>query len=291
MNPKRKITFLILGFLFLFNLIAWGIVYEINRPKSLEVVFFDVGQGNSALIKSPEGHYILIDGGPDIGILEKLSQEIPFWQRKIDLVILTHPHQDHLNGLVEVLAHYDVKSILWTGVKAEGASFSQWEEAILNSEVKIARAGQRIRGRTFYLDILYPFSSFEGKVVEELNTTSIIARLSSADGSFLFTGDAYISNEKELIQMAKSCLENNEKYLAICRVMNLESDVLKIGHHGSLTSTSEEFLQKVTPSIAIISVGRDNRYGHPHSSVLAILAEYAIRILRTDVEGDIKIKR
>jgi len=291
MDRKKKTTLLILGLLFLFNLIAWGIIYEINQPKSLEVVFFDVGQGKSALIKSPEGHYILIDGGPDVGILEKLSQEIPFWQREIDLVILTHPHADHLNGLLDVLTHYDVQNVLWTGVKAEGASFSQWEKVILNSEVRIAQAGQRIKGRTFYLDILYPFSSLEDKVVEELNTTSIVSRLNSADGSFLFVGDAYISNEKKLIQMTESCLDKDERYLAICRVMNLEADVLKVGHHGSRTSTSEEFLKKVAPSIAIISAGRDNRYDHPHPEVLAILEEHAIRILRTDIEGDIKIKK
>ncbi len=286
MDKKRII--LILGSLVFLNIFAWGIVYELSRPGQMEVIFFDIGQGDASLIKTPEGHKILIDGGPGPEILEKLAKEIPFWDKEIDLIILSHPHSDHLNGLIDVIEHYEVKFVLWTGVLAGGASFAKWEDLITDSEIIIARGGQRIKGKTFYLDILYPFSSYEGKEVRDLNTTSIIARLVTRDGSFLFTGDAYASNEKELIEAEKSCMEGNLSFV-FCRVMILNSDVLKVGHHGSKTSTSEEFLEAVSPSIAVISSGKNNSYGHPHKETLEALMNYGITILRTDREEDIKI--
>ncbi len=260
-----------------------------TRIGPMEIVFLDVGQGDAALIKTPEGHHILIDGGPDSRILEKMSVEIPFWKREIDLIILTHPHHDHLNGLIDVISNYDVRTVIWNGVSGEGSSFIKWEEAILESDVIIARAGQRVKGKTFHLDILYPFQSLEGEAVKDLNTTSVVVRLVSVNGSFLFTGDAYASNEKELIEMEDSCAEERNEYWAICRVMVLDSDVLKIGHHGSRTSTSEDFIKRVMPSIAVISSGKGNSYGHPHKEILELLEYYDIRVLRTDLEGDIKI--
>ena len=270
------------------NLAAWGVVYEISRPAEMEVIFFDVGQGDAILIKTPERHRILIDGGPDPSILEKLSAETPFWEREIDLMIITHPHADHINGLIDVLERYEVRTVLWTGVAGEGASFARWQEMILNSEIIIARAGQRIKGKTFHLDILYPLSSLEGEEIKELNTSSIIARLVSSQNSYLFTGDAYSSNERELIEMATNCADGVIDSV-VCRVMVLDSDLLKIGHHGSKTSTSDEFLKAVSPSVAVISVGRGNRYGHPDERVLESLMNYGIRILRTDTDGDIKV--
>ncbi len=287
MREKRRAV-LIFGILLFANIIAWGVVHEMTRPMSMEVIFFDVGQGDATLIKTPEGHRIIIDGGPDSSILEKLSAEIPFWEREIDLIVLTHPHADHMNGLIDILERYEVRSVLWTGVSDEGASFAKWKEVISGTDILIARAGQRVRGDTFRLDILYPFVSLEGEAVGDLNTTSIVARLVSADGSYFFTGDAYASNERELIEAESRCIKDGS-ISAVCRVMVLDSDVLKVGHHGSKTSTSREFLEAVAPSIAVISSGGNNRYGHPHPETLEALADYGIRILRTDTDGDVKV--
>lgn len=284
----KKRVFIILGSLLLMNLIAWGVVYEMSRPASMEVVFFDVGQGDSALIKTPEGYRILIDGGPDLSILDKLSAEMPFWERGIDLVVLTHPHADHMNGLIDVLERYDVQTVLWTGVAGEGSSLSKWRKVISDSETIIARAGQRIKGKTFRLDILHPLSSLEGEEVKDLNAGSVVARLVSNQGSYLFTGDIYSSNERELIEATNICADGAIDS-AVCRVMVLDSEVLKVGHHGSGTSTSDEFLNAVSPSIAVISSGKDNSYGHPDEKVLEALTNYGIRILRTDTDGDIKV--
>ena len=108
--------FVILGVLFGLNVLAWVAVYDLSQSQLLEIVFFDVGQGDAIFIETPQGHQILIDGGPDSTVLERLGDEVPFWDRTIDLIILTHPEQDHVSGLIDVLKRYKVENILWTGV-------------------------------------------------------------------------------------------------------------------------------------------------------------------------------
>ncbi len=290
-SDKRNILpFLILAGLILLNLFAWITVYDLNQPQPFEVVFFDVGQGDAALIKTHLGHYILIDGGETSVILDKLRKEIPFYRNEIDLIILSHAHSDHLGGLMHVLESYDTPNILWNGVGGESALSKRWERELEEGgyNVKIARAGQRIKSEDFFIDILYPLENIEKESFNDLNLSSIVNRVVYKDKSFLFTGDAYKSNEIELVEMENFC--KNEKKEGLCRIMALQSDVIKIGHHGSKTSTSEEFIQAVMPSVAIISSGEDNRYGHPHSETLEILEKHDIKILRTDVEKDIRIK-
>ena len=273
----REVKFFLLGLLIFLNILAWLTVYEVSQPQSLEVNFFDVGQGDAIFIKDQKLHQVLIDGGPDSTVLEKLGKEIPFWDNTLDLIILTHPEKDHVSGLIEVLKRYKVENILWTGVVRDTAEYKEWKKLIEEEGAKIfiAKAGQKIysSAKNFRAEILYPFESLEGKTLEDSNNTSIIIRLVFGENSFLFTGDAYQSAERELIQ----------------REINIDSDVLKVGHHGSKTSSSEEFIKKVSPEIAVIPTGKDNPYGHPHPEVLETLDKYGIRILRTDLNGDIKI--
>ena len=277
---NRKFLFLILGFLVFSNLIAWIIVFDLGKVRFLEVIFFDVGQGDAIFIETPSYHQILIDGGPDSTILEKLSKEMPFWDRSIDLIILTHPERDHLTGLIEVLEKYKVENILWTGIVRDTAEYKEWKKLIEEekAEIFIAKAGQKISCLTWQikqcdLEILQPFESLEGKEFKDSNNTSIISKLVFGKNSFLFTGDAYKNVEVELI--------NKEA--------EIDSDVLKVAHHGSKTSSSEEFIKAVSPEIAVISAGRENKYGHPNQEVLELLEKYGIRVLRTDKDGDIKI--
>lgn len=272
-TQKNKIVFVIFSFLCLCNLVALLIAFDLNKNPGFEVIFFDVGQGDSALIKTGEGHYILIDGGPDSKIIEKLSSEIPFWQKEIDLVLLTHPHSDHINGLIDVIDKYDVKNIVWTGVLDTTSSYKTWLDLIEESNVIIAQAGQRIKGDSFHMDILYPFASLEGESFKDLNETSIISRIVFSDKSFIFTGDASRIQEELVADM-----------------FELDTDVLSVGHHGSKTSTSKAFLEEVKPDYAVISAGRGNSYGHPHSQTLELLENYGIKVLRTDIDGDIKFK-
>lgn len=273
-SKSKNFTFLILGLLIFFNILAWLAVYDLSKPHFLEVNFFDVGQGDAIFIETPKRHQILIDGGPDSTILEKLGKEMPFYDKSLDLIILTHPEHDHMAGLIEVLKRYKVENILWTGVLRDTAEYKEWQKLIAEeeAEIKIAEAPQNISTRTVLVEVLYPFESFEGQEVKNTNNTSIITRLVFGEISFLFTGDAYKSIERKLIE--------NE--------IDIDSGILKVGHHGSKTSTSEEFLKQVSPEIAIIQVG-ENRYGHPHQETLEALAKYDIKVLRTDLNGDIKI--
>lgn len=200
---------------------------------------------------------------------------MPFYDRTIDLIILTHPEHDHFSGLLEVLKRYRVENILWTGVVRDTAEYREWVELIQAEEanIYIAEAGQRIETGQMSVDILYPFENMADEFVKDANNTSIVARLIFGENSFLFTGDIIQSLEKEIMQSKAK----------------VDSDVLKVGHHGSKTSTSLEFLNEVSPEIAVIQVGQDNSYGHPAEETLASLANYGIKVLRTDLNKDIKI--
>jgi competence protein ComEC len=275
-KENEKIVLFILGFLFLANFFAWIVVFDLKSHKFLKVNFFDVGQGDAIFVETPTGHQILIDGGPSSKIIEKLAREIPFWDRSIDLIILTHPERDHITGLLEVLKRYRVENILWTGIVRNIPEYKEWLNLLEKerANVKIARAGQRISCKNcqWKIEVFYPFESLEGEEFEDSNDTSIVSKLIFGNSSFLFTGDIYKDIEESLTLTP----------------FNLNSEILKVAHHGSKTSTSQKFLEKVLPKIAVISVG-ENKYGHPNKEVLEILEKYGIRVLRTDREGDIKI--
>lgn len=258
-----------------FNVLAWLAVYDLER-RELEVVFFDIGQGDAIFIETPQKHQVLIDGGPDAAILEKLGKVMPFWDRTIDLVILTHPEHDHIAGLIEVLKRYKVENILWTGIVRNTSEYSEWVKLVQEEKANVfaAKAGEKIKSGKVLLEVLHPFENLAGQEFENSNDTSIINRLIFGRTSFLFTGDISKSVEKKLAVNAKNTIGSN---------------ILKVSHHGSKTSTAPEFLTEVVPEIAVISAGRKNPYGHPHQEVLETLADYDITVLRTDIEGDIKI--
>jgi len=274
---KTSLLLFFLGGLVFLNVFVWQEVFDFVGTPYLKVNFFDVGQGDATFIVSPQKHQILIDGGPDSAVLEKLAAAMPFWDRSIDLIILTHPEHDHLAGLLEVLKRYKVENILWTGIIRDTAEYKEWLELINKEEAKIyiAEAGQRITINPAFIviEILYPFENLEGQVFKNVNNTSVICRMTFGENKFLITGDAYKSIERKLINQG----------------IDLDSDILKVGHHGSKTSSAEEFIKGVSPEIAVISAGKNNRYGHPHQETLDTLEKYGVEILRTDRDGDIKI--
>lgn len=283
----NKTNYFFLGLLLVVAILIWLAVFAQVPSHLLEVNFYDVGQGEAIFIETPNGHQVLIDGGPEATILEKLGQELPFYDRSIDLVICTHPETDHLNGLIEVLKYYQVEQILTTGFERHIPEYQEWLRIIKEKQipVKIAQAGQVIYlGENIKMKILWPEPSLIDCLAKppaqnfwcggkSSNNASIVTQLIYGQREFLLTGD--IERETEL-------------YLAThLSASQLESDVLKIAHHGSQTSTNQFFLQVVNPSIAIISAGRDNPYGHPHLQVLERLA--GIKVYRTDEDGDIEI--
>jgi competence protein ComEC len=275
-KENEKFVLFILGFLFLANFFSWIIVFDLKSHRFLKVNFFDVGQGDAIFIETPTRHQILIDGGPSSKIIEKLAKEIPFWDRSIDLIILTHPEKDHITGLLEVLKRYRVENVLWTGIVRDIPEYKEWVNLIEKEKanLKIAKAGQKISCKNcqWEIEIFYPFESLEGEEFEDSNNTSIVNKLIFGKSSFLFTGDIYKDVEESLTLTS----------------FDLRSNVLKVAHHGAKTSSSQKFLEKVSPDVAIISVG-ENKYGHPNKETLEILEKYGIRVLRTDREGDIKV--
>ena len=168
---------------------------------------------------------------------------------------------------------------MWTGVLRDTAEYKAWKEALEreNANIIIAELGQRINwlGTDFdqYMEVLFPFESFKDKTVKDLNNTSVITRLVFGEVSFLFTGDVYKSVERELVSGE----------------LDVDSDILKVGHHGSKTSSDESFIKEVSPDVAVISCGKDNHYGHPYPETLETLEKYGINILRTDLDENIKI--
>ena len=261
------------------NWLAWGYVLE---GSGLKVTFFDVGQGDAIFIETPQGHQILIDGGPVRQLAaEKVGKTLPFWDKSLDLVILTHPDSDHITGLVGVLERYEVENILWTGVEVDTNIFAAWEQALekYSNGLYLARAGQKIfwgKDPNAFMEILYP----ESQTVNEkksgfggaTNDTSIVSKLVFGSHSLLFTGDITKAVEQKLVSQG----------------VNLRADVLKVPHHGSKYSSSEAFLAAVLPSTAVIQVGSKNSYGHPTQEVLSRLGN--ISVLRTDEKSDIVIE-
>lgn len=249
------------------NFFAWQEVFILAGPQYLEVDFLNVGQGDAAFIETPQGHQILIDGGPDSTVLEKLDKLLPFWDREIDAVILTHPELDHMQGLVEVLQRYGVGYILWNGAERETLGFKKWANLLDKAKVIVAKAGVKIKAGSAKIDILHPSGSLPG------NDGSIVLMLNYGKNSFLFTGDISNKAENQLVGSPTS--------------HTLKADVLKVAHHGSKYSSSENFLAAASPKYAVISVGK-NSYGHPTQEVLQRLKKYDIKILRTDINGDVK---
>lgn len=265
--PRRKIIYSGIGVLLIISLIlGWRIF---SRSQELKIYFLDVGQGDAILI-SQGNQQVLIDGGPSEQVLmEKLGQFIPFWDRKIEVLLATHPDKDHIAGLMAVVKNYQVGAIINSRVPQESEIFQEFEKLISQERITemAGEPGLKINWLSgASLKIL------EAKIAKDTNQGSIVARLDFGENSFLFTGDITETEEKELMATNPDALP---------------ADFLKVAHHGSKYATSVEFLDSVKPKEAIISVGKNNRYGHPTPEVLSRLEEKGITILRTDQNGDI----
>ena len=245
----------------------------------LKVSFLDVGQGDAILIQIGS-QQILIDGGPSPqAIALALGREMPFWDRTIDLVILTHPHADHITGLVEVLNRYQVKQVLYTDLtdlEYQSPLYDEWLSLLKEKGIEYfpVRAGQQISLGEITIEVLNPPVSLLTGTESDVDNNSVVLRLKMGEVSFLLTADMMWEAEFELIT----------------RRANLTSTVLKVAHHGSGTSTTAEFLAVVNPRLAIISVGEGNSFGHPSAEVMGRLERQLgqANIYRTDEHGTIE---
>ncbi|OGZ44965.1 MAG: hypothetical protein A3C84_01310 [Candidatus Ryanbacteria bacterium RIFCSPHIGHO2_02_FULL_48_12] len=252
---------------------VWYVILS-APPEVLTIYFFDVGQGDSALVTSPDGTQILIDGGPDDTVLRRLGEVMPFYDRSLDAIILTHPHADHVNGLVKVLERYEVGMVIDSGAVYATGAYKEWERRIRDKHIPhvIAVSGQRmIAGGDLRVDMIAPLESFEGASRKNVHDGMVVVELAYGETSVLFTGDMEDDLERKLLYFG--VLPN--------------TDILKVGHHGSKTSSAESFLKAVSPEAAVISSGQKNRYGHPHEDVLVRLEQLGISLHRTDEEGTV----
>ncbi len=263
-----------LGFILISALLAYFHFEKLSHGQ-LHVYFLDIGQGDSILLKTPSDKLILVDGGPDNEILTELNDVLSFFERRIDLMVLTHPHSDHIEGLIPVLEKFDVGAVLITGVSCKNAYYDVFLDKIFDENATIYFADDN---SDFYfddgvfIDVLYPFFEIRGETFENLNNSSIIMKISYKNHEILLAGDAESKIEDELVLSGA----------------DLDADLFKASHHGSKTANSYDFLKAVTPSCAVISCGTDNDFKHPHEETLEIFSTFGVKVLRTDLDGRVE---
>lgn len=240
----------------------------------MKVSFLDIGQGDAILIQTPSMQNILVDGGPDNKILEHLGNLLPILNDQIDMMILTHPHKDHIFGLIEVVKRYEVKQILISGINFKNSFYDEFLKEINKKNIKLTIASSDKDynlGNGIYFDILYPNESMLGKNIQNVNNSSVAFKLVYSNSKILFTGDNELESEtKELLSD-----------------FDFSANILKAGHHGSRTSSSLPYLMSVKPQTTVIQSGLNNEYNHPHSETLENLKNLNITVRRNDLEGNI----
>jgi competence protein ComEC len=291
--PNRKALYFILSALTTIAIVLAGIIFNF-QSNQLKVVFLDVGQGDSILIQQGSKQ-ILIDGGPDgKKVMEKLGEYVPFWDRNIEVVIATHPDEDHISGLTDVMENYSISEVIDNGVSSNSQIYKKYEDIISSKNINHieGKVGMEIKiGSDAKLDILSPDGTQEKNSPKDTNLSSIVSKLTYQNHTFLFTGDFTAEGELAFLGNPTINFKNGTAVAGINTLnstINLKADVLKIGHHGSKYATSNEFLDAVKPSEAVISVGKNNRYGHPNAEVLNKLLEHKVNIKRTDEIGDVE---
>lgn len=271
MFTKKPAFKLILG------IIIIAVIYFANyspespvTDDSLKVNFVDVGQGDCEIIQFPDGRNMIIDGGTNETSSRLVNTIKNYGIKRFDYVVATHPHEDHIGGLDDVVESFEIGNVYLPDTSSSSTSFKSLLESISKSGAKVNRAyaGVTMIDET---DIKAEFLAPVSNDYEDTNNYSAVLKLTYKGFSFLFTGDAETISEHDMIE--------NGAYL--------KSDVLKVGHHGSTTSTSNQFLRAVDPAVAVISVGRDNSYGHPHRKILERLDD--LKLYRTDLNGTVTI--
>lgn len=281
-------------------IIGWHLVRFWPDGK-LHIVFCDVGQGDSIYIRFPSNHDMIIDGGPDKRVLSCLRDHMPFFDRKVDIVMLTHPQADHLNGLIEVLGRYQVDLVVLPPVGNSTAGFQKLSSLIQERHIPVKNlySGTAITIDQTRLDILWPEkrwalahmsgseTSFNTRgtnvlgasTLEDLNHFSIIAHLSYGLFDVLLTGDSDAEVEQEMVTRHISPLLN----------AHMPFEVLKVPHHGSRTGMLKEYMENLRPLIGVIEVGAKNRYGHPTKEALDLLNSLGTKVFRTDQDGTVEV--
>jgi len=240
------------------------------------VYFLDVGQGDATLVVTPSGKQILIDGGPNMGTLEYLGSHMPFFDRNIELMIITHPDADHITALAEVLRRYSIDRVLLSGVPHESARYKELLDMIALHETTAIPAdpGMTINmGDGLQIDVLWPPADTFGTEKWGSNNASVVVKVRTKHQSLILPGDIEEEAEQALLALGS----------------NLHADILKVPHHGSRTSSSTGFILAVAPKLAIISSGSGNSFGHPHPDVVDRYEHFGVSLRNTATEGTVSL--
>jgi competence protein ComEC len=270
-NLWSKFIILLLALL---GIAAYQLTASSLPDHKFHMYVLDIGQGDAILLRSPDGYWALIDGGRGAQILPELGEVLPFAQRDLDFVIVTHPDADHIGGLVDVVSNYRVNRFYANNFSKETNVYKE-----LNSRVTSSMAvSQELRdnhdfqwGCCIQIDILWPKAGDSIFSKEDTNEYSVTLLIKYNELEIFAGGDLGSSIEDQLIESIG------------------DIDVLKVSHHGSATSTSAKFLQAIKPEVSIIPVGAGNSYGHPHPQILANLQQANSKVFRTDTDGRIEL--
>jgi len=275
LNLKRYWLLLLVLALLFANIFIFYSGWQ-RSHRGFTFAMLDVGQGDALFIESPTGTQILVDGGPPRKILTQLSRVMSPFDRSIDAIIITNPDQDHIAGFLDVLKVYKVGKVFEPGTLNDSKVYQNLKDEIKRKNIQniLAKKGMKLdMGGGAVVDILFPDRDVS---TYSVNDGSVVARLSYGENSVMLMGDATSETERLILK------ENKKE--------GLQSDILKVGHHGSRTSTSSEFVKTVSPIYAFISNGKDNKYGHPHRDVLEVLYSFGVKVFRTDILGTVIIK-
>ena len=265
-NNKFKLIF---NSLIVSNIIIWSFFFSLPDHK-LHLKVYDVGQGDAIFIRSAGGFRILVDGGPSNQVVEYLGDDLPFYSKSIDLVILTHPQADHLTGLVEVVKRYNIKTLWISDAKNETRVFSEWKAVLEEADIDpviVSQGDKLLLPDGTEIQVLSPRKEMVG---QDVNAASVVILVSYGDFDALLTGDAdrqvqpYTGNEGHV-------------------------EVFKVPHHGAEESINQNFVATLSPEVSVISVGAKNKYGHPNQNVIRFLENLGSKVYRTDKNGTTEI--
>jgi competence protein ComEC len=275
MNTPGSLRLLILPALLVGACLLLWREYTVAPDGRLHVSFLDVGQGDAAFLQTPSGRQILIDCGPDTALLQGLGKRMSFFDRSIDLLILSHADLDHIGGCIDVLRRYFVGSVLFPEVDADVPRFREFIAMLTEQSIPILLADPARDldlGDGVTLDVLWPTPEALAEM-DDRNDLSVVVKITHGSDSILFTGD--IGEEAENALLVSGA--------------DVSARILKAGHHGSKTSSSTGFLLAVSPDLAIISAGKDNSFGHPHPSIIQRLQDMGAKTRSTAEEGTIEV--
>lgn len=297
-HSYQYLRWYVLLLLLLLSAVLWSVVLRENRHGFLTFAVLNIGQGDSLFIESPTGTQVLVDGGPDKNLMKEISAVMPWYDRHIDMLVVTNPDKDHYEGFIPLMDKYSVDVVLEPGTTNKYVAYGVLEKEIADPSTRakldtgqgkkipkvLARRGQIVDlGGGAYLQILFPDRDVSGL---SSNDGSIVMKLVYGDTSVMLQGDSTAAIEHYLVGLDPSTSFDKTQDKSL-RVSGLKSTILKVGHHGSRTSTTEEYVTEVSPRWVVISSGANNSYGHPHKETLDTLSKLGVPAYDTCNNGRI----